>query len=295
MSTRVSGGDLDAALLRDERRGLADQRRIRQPLRRHQHARQRLHLRRVHEVAALPLKLAPDVVGNRLVHHDGIFRRAKHAVVEGLAGDDVANGFLHVRGPLDVRRRVARTHAVSRLARAVCRAHQTHPARRQNDGDVAMLHQFVRPFERDGGHPVDGAGWRAGAACRLIHHLGDARDAFHRRRVRAEHDGASRFDGNQDLVDRRRRRVGGRDDGGDDAERLGDFDDALVIVPRDHADRFHRADEVVDLLRAEEVLLDLVGDEPVAGFLDGQPGECFGLARCGLRPSRRRSRRCAPD
>ena len=52
-------------------------------------------------------------------------------------------------------------------------------------------------------------------------------------------------------------------------------------MARDDADRLHRPDEVVDLLRAEEVLLDLVGDDAVAGFFDGEPGERFGLRRRG--------------
>ena len=52
---------------------------------------------------------------------------------------------------------------------------------------------------------------------------------------------------------------------------------------RDDADRLHRPDEVVDLLRGEEVLLDLVGDDAVAGFLVRQPGERLGLRRDGRR------------
>ena len=97
--------------------------------------------------------------------------------------------------------------------------------------------------------------------------------------MRTQHDRASRLDGNQDLVDRRRGRVGRRDDGSDDAERLGNFDHAPVVVARNHADGFHRTDEAVHLLRGKKVLLDLVGDDPVAGFLDRQPGEGLGLSR----------------
>ena len=49
------------------------------------------------------------------------------------------------------------------------------------------------------------------------------------------------------------------------------------LVPGDDADGLHRPDELVDLLRGEQVLLDLVGDDAEAGLLDGQPGECLGL------------------
>jgi hypothetical protein len=66
--------------------------------------------------------------------------------------------------------------------------------------------------------------------------------------VRADHDGAARLERDQDLVDRRGGRVGRRNDGGDDAERLRDLDDLAIVVAGDDAHRFHRPDEVVDLL-----------------------------------------------
>ena len=191
-------------------------------------------------------------------------------------------------------RRVARTDAVGRLAGAVGRADQPHAAGRENHGDVAVLHQLLRALERDRRHPVDRARWRAGAAGGLVHHLGDARDALHRRRMRAEDDGAARLDRDQDLVDGGRGRVGRRHDGGDDAERLGDLDDAGVFVARDDADRLHRPDEAGRPSASEEVLLNLVGDDAVAGFLDGEPRERLGLRGGGGRPSRRRWRRSAP-
>ena len=79
---------------------------------------------------------------------------------------------------------------------------------------------------------------------RFVHDLGDARDAADRRRVRADHDRAARLERDQDLVDRRRRRVRRRDDRRDDAERLGDLDDLAVLEPADDADGLHRPDEV---------------------------------------------------
>src|SRR4029077_17773425 len=41
----------------------------------------------------------------------------------------------------------------------------------------------------------------------------------------------------------------------------------------------HRADEVVDLLSAEEILLDLVFDDAVPGFLDREARQGFGVRR----------------
>ena len=51
----------------------------------------------VQEVAALRLELALDLLGDRLVDDDRVLRRAQHAVVERLAGDDVAHGLRDVR------------------------------------------------------------------------------------------------------------------------------------------------------------------------------------------------------
>ena len=134
---------------------------------------------------------------------------------------------------------------------------------------VTVVIQLIEPS----GAPA----WRA--ASFMI--SGDARDAAHRRRMRADHDRAARLDRNQDLVDRRGRRVRRRHDRADDAERFRDLDDLAILDPADHADGFHRPDEVVDLLRGEEVLLDLVGDDAVAGFLVRETGERFGLRRDG--------------
>ena len=52
-------------------------------------------------------------------------------------------------------------------------------------------------------------------------------------------------------------------------------------MPGDDADGFHRADEVVDLLGAEEVFLNLVGHHAVAGFLDRKACKGLGLRRGG--------------
>ena len=97
--------------------------------------------------------------------------------------------------------------------------------------------------------------------------------------MRADDDRAARLERDEDLVDRRGGRVRRRHDGRDDAERLGDLDDLAVVESLDDADGLHRPDEVVDLLRGEQVLLDLVGDDAVAGFFVGEAGERLGLGR----------------
>ena len=143
------GRNGDAALLGNESRGLADQHRIRQSLRRHQHSRDGVHLGLRHEVAAARLKLPLDGFRNRLVHYDGVLRGAQHTVVERLAGDDIADRFLDVCRPLDERGRVPGADAVGRLARAVRGSNEAHAPGREDHGDVAVPHQLLRALERD--------------------------------------------------------------------------------------------------------------------------------------------------
>ena len=184
---------------------------------------------------------------------------------------------LHVGAALDERRCVARSDAVGRFAGAVCGPDQAHPAGGENHRDIAMLHQLLCAFEGNGGHPVDRARGRSGAACRVLDHLCDSRDAFHRRWVRAQDNRATSFERDEDLVDGGGGRIGRRNDGGHDTKRLGDLDHAPILVPGNDADRLHRPDELVHLLRAEQVFLDLVFDDAVSRFFNSESCERFGL------------------
>ena len=154
--------------------GLSDERGIRQALRRDQLLGQRVRFGRREEVAALIQKLPARFRFDRLVDDDGVWRRAEHAVIERLAGEDVVGGLADIRARFDVAGRVAGTDAVGRLAGAVGGAHQAHAAGRENHRDLARLHQFLRAFERDGLHPPDGAVGQPGPAAGLVHDVGGA-------------------------------------------------------------------------------------------------------------------------
>ena len=103
--------------------------------------------------------------------------------------------------------------------------------------------------------------------------------------MRTQDDRAAGFDGNEQLVNRRRRRIRRGNDRGDHPERLGDLDDPSVLETSDNADGLHGADELVDPPRGEQVLLHLVGHDPVPGLVDGHCRERFGLriGGCGHR------------
>ena len=295
MSARVPSGTVMPIFSAMSRADLAHERGVGQPLRRDERRRELVHLLRVQEVArprpgTAGAPLRPPARPRRPSSATSTARRCRTSCRARCR----ARRQRQVRAALDVARRVARPDAVGRLARAVGRTHETHAAGREDHRHVAMTHQLLRALERDRRHPADAARGRTGRRGGLAHDLGDARDAPRRRRMRAEHDGAARLERDQDLVDGRGRRVGGRHDGGHDAEGLGDLDDLLVLDPVDDADGAHRPDELEHALRGEQVLLDLVGFDAVAGFLDGHLRQRTGVRRDGRRPSRSRWRRCAP-
>jgi hypothetical protein len=99
--------------------------------------------------------------------------------------------------------------------------------------------------------------------------------------MRTDDDGATRLEGDEDFVDCGGCRVGRRHDGGDHAKRLGDFDHAPIFVAGNHPHGLHRLDKGVDLLGGEQVFLNLVGDDPEAGFFHGETREGLCLGHCG--------------
>jgi hypothetical protein len=101
--------------------------------------------------------------------------------------------------------------------------------------------------------------------------------------MRAEHDGAAGLERDQDLVDRGRGRIRRGHDGRHDTEGLGNLDDLAIVEAIHHAHRAHRTNEVEDALRGEEILLDLVRLDAVAGLLDRHPSQSRGVRRNGRR------------
>ena len=154
-------------------------------------------------------------------------------MIVGLADRGVAGGLHDVRSLVDHHRRVAGADAVRRLARSVGGLHHGGPAGR--DRQIAEAHQFAR--QRDAG-AFDALQQILGRACRPQGGAHDAHDfvgRFPAGRMRRENHRVlafQRIDG-----DAHRRDVWTRDRNqrGDDACRLGVFDDPLLGNLLDHA------------------------------------------------------------
>ena len=274
--------DGDAARIRDGLGRLADERRVREALRGDEHRCHLLDVGLAEEVTALRLELALHLAGDRRIDHNRILRRTEHAVVKGLAGNDVADRLADIRAAFDVGRRVTGADAVGRLARAVGGADQSHAACGKDDRHIALLHQFLRPREGDGRHPVDGACRSSRPPRRIVQYLGHPRDALCCGGVGADDDRAARLERDEDLVDGGRGGVGRRHDRRHHTERFGDLDDAPGLVPGDDADSLHRLDEVVDRFRGEQVLLDLVFVDAKPCLVHSQTGKRLGVGGGGV-------------
>ena len=117
--------------------------------------------------------------------------------------------------------------------------------------------------------PLGGAGGLGG----LAHDAGGLGGALAGARVRRDEDGVAGLQADERLEDGRGGGVGRRDDGGHEAERLGDLLVAEGGVVGDDVAGLHVLVLVVDVLGGVVVLDDLVLHDTVASLLDGHLGQ----------------------
>ena len=227
----------------------------------------RVALSRRAEMGARPLERRDHLVVDRILDHQRVLRRAGGRVVEALGARDLGRGIGEIGALLDDHRDVAGAHPDRRRAAAVGLAHvglaagadheidrlhqglgaravdrlrqDLHQIRRQPDLGEAGPHQLDRPRGRS---PARGRG--------------------------RDHDRVAALDRHHRLVDRRRRRVGGRRDRADHADGLGVFHDALRVILLDHANGPDPEQVAQRAKGLALVLHDLVGDVAEAGVGD---------------------------
>ncbi len=261
---------LEARELRDGRRLLADDLRVERAVDEHRGA-DLVLLLVIEDVAAALRELGLHLVVDRLVDDDRLLRRADHAVVERLRVDDGVDRGNDVAGLVEDRGRVAGADADGRGARAVGRLHHAGTARREDE--VALLHDEIRLKERRGLGPADDVLRGAGLDGRVEDDLRGRDGAVLGARVRGEDDAVPGLEGHEGLEDRGRGRVRRRDHRAQNADRLGDLDDAGGFVALDDAAGLRVAVLVVDVLRRVVVLDHLVLDDAHAGLFDRHFGK----------------------
>ena len=170
-------------------------------------------------VGALGLQRGDGGVVDRIDDDDGVLRRARRGVVEGLGEADLGRRVGEVGGLVDDRGGVAEADADRRPAAAVGPAHVVLGARHHHE--VRGVHQLLG--ERLG-HPRQDLHevLRVARAGQLVpHHPGHPGGRGQAGRGGGEDDRVPPLDRQHRLVDRRRRRVRRGTDGGDHADGLG--------------------------------------------------------------------------
>ena len=133
----VSGGNFEARHLRDLGGRLADALRIHRPVRRDQQLAERFASARRCRCMPLRLEQADDAVAQAALGDDRLLARADRAVIERLAGDDLRDRVVEVRGSVHQHRHVARTDAERRLAAGIRGLHDARVRRSRGSRSCA--------------------------------------------------------------------------------------------------------------------------------------------------------------
>ena len=230
-----------------------------------------LQLLAVEEVAAASGKLLAHLFIHLVQHDDRLLGGADHAVVEGLGVNDGVDRQKDVGGVVDDGGGVARADAESRGAGGV--GGVDHAGAAGGEDDVRLLHEKTGHLTGRGADPADDVLGRASGDSCLQDDLGSLDGAALGAVVGADDDAVAGLEGQQRFKDGGGGGVRSRDDGADEAQRLGDFLHAVGFVLFDDAAGFGIAVGVVNILGGKVVLNDLIFHDAHAGLGDGGLGE----------------------
>ena len=234
----------------------------------------------VGEIAAFLLQLRNHLVEDRGLDDEIAVGGASGAEVRCLRQHRVACRFLDVCRLVDDHRRVTRTHAIGRCARAIRCAHHWLSARR--DDEVGARHGGLRHRDVDLGQALQDVGRRTFLFQGLPHQPHRFERGLLRARMRRKNHHVAGLDRVDRVARRREVRIGRGNDAGDDTSGLAVFDDPLFGDLLDDTDAFlpqciaqHAAD-LHTLVHAAVVVAQ-------SAFLDAffdQPRECFLVGDC---------------
>ena len=172
----------------------------------------------------------------------------------------------HVRSVVDDCRGIACAHADSGFAARIRGFDHTRTARSEND--VSLFHNEVGHFEARRIDPIDDAFGSACGNSGVKHDLCSGDSGFFRSGVRADDDAVSRLERNERLENSGRRGVSGRNNRGDETDRLCDFNRAVSLILFDDTAGFGVLVCIVDILRGVVVFDDLILDDTHTRFFN---------------------------
>ncbi len=220
------------------------------------------------EVAAAAGKFLPHLIINAVQHDDRLLAGADHAVVKGLGVDDGADRELNVGGVVNDGGGVPRANAQSGLAGGISGLH--HAGAAGGEDDVRFPHQGVGHFQTGNIDPADDALRRTGGNGGLQNHLGGGNGGFLCSGMGADKDAVAGLQRNHGLEDGGGCGVGGGDNSGNHADRLGNSLDAVCLILLNDAAGLGVLVGIVDVLGGQMVFQDFVLNHAHAGFRDGQ-------------------------
>ena len=176
-----------------------------------------------------------------------------------------------------VYRRVTGSDAQTRLARFVGSRHRLRPAGRPDEVDAGVMEQVLRYLERGIRDHLERVGRQANLLARLLEQLRRVAATTHRARRRTHDQRVPGLGADDRFEQRRRGRVGDRQQREYHADRLGDVLERALTVLVDHADRFLIFQVVVEELGGDVVLEHLVLEHAELGFLHRQLRQLDGV------------------
>mmetsp|Transcript_15655 Transcript_15655/g.28011 ORF Transcript_15655/g.28011 Transcript_15655/m.28011 type:complete len:1038 (+) Transcript_15655:93-3206(+) len=227
----------------------------------------------VQEVGAAANELRADLVVHRVHGDNGLLGRADDTVVEGLGDQDGVDGQFDVGGLVNQRRGVAGADTQGRVAGRVSGADHSRTTGSQNQADFRGLHERLGNNHGRACNPGNDSLGCSGCHGSVVDDFGRLNRALGGAGMRAQDEAVAGFKGEESLEDSGGSGIGGGDNAGNHTNGLSHLRHSAVLVVFDDTTGFGGLVLVVDELRSEVVLDDLVLNHAHARFRHSHLGK----------------------
>ncbi len=225
------------------------------------------------QVAAVAGETFANGVVYGIHYHNGLFRCADNAVIEGFGHQYGRDGTLDIGSFVDNHRGVACAHANRRFTGAVGCFHHARTACREDQVDIRVMHQGVGELNGRLIDPANQIFRRAGSDSRLQYDVSRFVGGVFSTWVRREDDGVTGLQADQRFEDSRGGRVSGRNDTADDTDRFSNSDGPEGVVLGQHAAGLFIFISVIDVFGSKVVFDHFIFNDTHAGFGNGHLSE----------------------
>mmetsp|Transcript_15653 Transcript_15653/g.28000 ORF Transcript_15653/g.28000 Transcript_15653/m.28000 type:complete len:326 (+) Transcript_15653:1863-2840(+) len=227
----------------------------------------------VQEMSPTLHKLCSYLVVNGVHHDDALLRCTDDAVVEGLGNQNAANRHLNIRRLVNQRRGVTGADTQRRVAGRVSGADHSRTTGSQNQADFRGLHERLGNNHGRACNPGNDSLGCSGCHGSVVDDFGRLNRALGGAGMRAQDEAVAGFKGEESLEDSGGSGIGGGDNAGNHTNGLSHLRHSAVLVVFDDTTGFGGLVLVVDELRSEVVLDDLVLNHAHARFRHSHLGK----------------------